>query len=144
MKRCMIYLAAILSMAPVFAEKLPSPVKLEVAKSHIFSFDKESLADGPYFCDKYAAGSKFSFDGESLNLTFGDNVLGNNVKEFIKTHDSESNSWQYIITLDNSDSFPTQVEMKFVSEKEVIFIYPQVSDTGDFFGVIVSECKVIP
>ena len=144
MKRCLIYLTAILLAAPLFAEKLPSPVKLEVKKSHIFSFDKESLADNPYLPDPFAKGNIFSFDGESLNLAFGDNVLDNKVKKFVKTKDSEGNSWQYLITLDNSDSFPTQVEMKFVSEKEAVFIYQQVSDAGDLFGVIVSECKVIP
>lgn len=146
MKRCLIYLTAILLATPAFAEKLPSSLNLRVVKGHNFSFDKESLADSPYFPDTFSAGNKFSFDGENLVLTTKDgNTVKNIVKKFSKTENIEEKTWQYLITLDGSGNFPTVVEIKFLPNKDANVLFPLVDSTsGDLLGFLVSECKVIP
>lgn len=144
MKR-LVFCLALAFTTPLMAEQLPTPVKLEVTRGHIFSFDKESLTDNPYFKDVYSAGDKFSFDGETLTRSFGENTLTNKVRKFVKTENKEDNTWQYIITLDSKGQFPINVEIQFLPSSQSTFIYPLVDDTtGDFFGVIVSECKVMP
>lgn len=146
MKRLLTYLAAIVVAMSAYADKLPEPVKMEVVKDHIFGFDRESLADNPYFIPPFSAGNIFTFDGENLLLTTKDGKAVNNpVSKFAMTQSEDDNTWQYIITLAAEGDFPTVVEIKLLPNNKCIILFPMSdSKSGDTIGMIVSECKVIP
>lgn len=147
MKRCLIYLAATLLAAPVFAEKLSSPVKLEVTKGHMYDFSKKALVNSKsYLPDIYSKGDSFSFDGENLIFcTKEGNTTNNPVSKFVRTEATDEKAWQYIITLDSKERFPTVVEIKFLLNNDANVLFPLVDEeSGDLWGLLVSECKVIP
>lgn len=146
MKRFVFLFASLMAIS-TFAEKLPAPVKLEVMKGHLYDFSKKALANSDsYFTDEFAKGNTFSFDGETLIFSTKDgNVTNNMVNTFVKTETKDDKTWQYIITLDSKGDFPTIVEIKFLPNNDANILFPLMDgESGDFFGLVVSECKVIP
>lgn len=147
MKRCLIYLAVTLLAAPVFAEKLPSPIKLEVTKEHMYDFSKKALVNSEsYFSDIYSKGNSYSFDGENLIFCTKDGYTTiNPVSKFVRTEAKDEKAWQYIITLDSKERFPTVVEIKFLLNNDANVLFPLIDEeSGDLWGLLVSECKVMP
>lgn len=140
-----IYLILLSSFLGVYGEKLERPIRLQETRLHLFGFDKSDLLDTPYFSSSITSKeTKFYFDGENFCTLIGDTTLNSPVKSFKKTAQQDEDSWQYIIVLDDTDSFPICIEIDFLKDKTVLLKYPMMdTKTGNLFGYNISECFII-